>query len=118
MPIFSSQILSGSTGGGAIAVIATASPGTTLHSVATGANIFEDVYLDAYSQATTDRILTTELGGTATTFRSEHLIPAQGGPIRVMAGHRFQSATTLVIRAFATVTGGLLIGGAVNRATP
>ena len=118
MPIYSGTILTGSTNGKAIAVIATTSPGTTVHTVATATGIFEDVYLDVLSQATTDRVLTLENGGTATTFRSEHLIPSQGGPIRVMAGTRYVGATGIIVAAFATATGGLLITGAVNRILP
>ena len=119
MPIHVGTILSGSSNGQLIAVIATTSPGTTLHTVSSATTgVIEDVWMDAYSQATTDRILTLEICGTATTFRTEHLIPAQSGPQRVMAGVRFTSATGLVIKGFATATGGLLVGGAVNRATP
>lgn len=116
MPIMQMLALSGSTNGKAIPIVTTASPGDTLHTVSSSTGgVVEDVYVDILSQATTDRIVTIENGSTATSAHSRFTIPAQMA-MRVLAGTRFTSATGIVLRAFATATGGLVAMGAVNRA--
>jgi len=118
MAIFTAIILSGSTSGKAIPIVSTSSPGDTLHTVSSATTtVIEDVYIDIKSAATTDRTFILENGGTATTNQSRHLIPALSS-VRVAAGDRYQSATGIVIRGFATATGGLVASGAVNRASP
>lgn len=118
MPIMTAIVLSGSTNGKAIPIVSTSSPGDTLHTVSSATtSVVEDVYIDIKSQATTDRVFTLENGGTASTARAEFLVPAQSA-VRVAAGDRYTSATGIIIRGFATATGGLVACGAVNRATP
>jgi hypothetical protein len=115
MPIYTPQILSGSTNGRPIQVNAVTSPGTTIHTVSTATGAVEDVFLDAYNTATTDRLLVVELGSTATTSHLYALIPRQAGPYRMVAGSRLQGATGQSIAAFATATGALIVVGGVNR---
>ncbi len=115
MAVFTKQILSGSSNGRPIEIVATSSPGTTIHTVAaTATNDREMAYLYAMNAAATDMLLSLELGGTATTDLLEITITARDGPILVSPGIAF-TATTSIIRAFATATGGLAVAGYINR---
>lgn len=112
---FSKQTLSGSTSGRPIEVVATASPGTTIHTIgATATSGHDMVYLYAANSAATDALLNLELGATATTDLFEITITARDGPILVCPGIAF-TATDTIIRAYATATGGIGIVGYVNR---
>lgn len=115
MATYTPLILSGSTVGRPIQVNATSSPGTTIHTVSTATGAVEDIFLDAYNTATVDRLLTVELGSTATTSHLYASIPAQGGPYRISAGLRLNGATGVAVSAFATATGAIVIAGGVNR---
>jgi len=62
MATYSKQILTGSTNGRPIEVVATSSPGTTLHTVVASATADKEaLHLYAINSATTDRILSLEL---------------------------------------------------------
>lgn len=112
---FSKQLLSGSTNGRPVEIIATSSPGTTVHTVqATATGAREMAYLWAVCSAATDMLLNLECGGTATTDLLEMSITARDGPILVCPGVAL-TATSSIIRAYATATGGLAIIGYVNR---
>ena len=115
MATFSKQLLSGSTSGRPIEVVSTTSPGTTIHTVgATATSDREMIYLYAVNSAATDMLLSLEMGGTATTDLLEITITARDGPILVSPGVAL-TATTTVIRSFATATGGIALMGYVNR---
>ena len=115
MATYSKQILSGSTSGRPIEVVATSSPGTTIHTVVASATADKEAHhLYAINSATTDRILSLEFGGTSTIDLLEMLITAQDGPILVSPGWPL-TGTDQITRAFATATGGLAMGGFANR---
>src|SRR3990172_2037784 len=106
MAVFTAQLLSGSTNGRPIPVTATASPGTTLHTVATAAGTLDELFIDAYNSATNDRDLVVEFGGTATAEHLWYTIRPHLGPYRIVAGARL-TATGTPVRAFlATATAG------------
>lgn len=115
MATYTPVILSGSTVGRPVQVNATTSPGTTIHTVSTATGTIEDIFLDAFNSYTSDQLLTIELGSTATTSHLYASIPAQGGPYRICAGLRLNGATGVVVSAFATATGRIVIAGGVNR---
>lgn len=115
MAIYSPHVLSGSTNGRPIQVNATSSPGTTIHTVSTATGDVEDLFIDVYNSATTDRTLVVELGSTATTSHLYGLIPAQAGPYRIVSGLRLNGATGIAVAAFATATGAFVIAGGMNR---
>jgi hypothetical protein len=115
MPIYTPNVLSGSTNGRPIQVNATASPGTTIHTVSTATGAVEDIFIDAYNVGSGDKTLTIEFGGTATTNHLYALIPSQAGPYRVVSGLRLNGATGMTIAAFASATGNFVITGGVNR---
>ena len=115
MATFSKQLLSGSTNGRPIEIVATSSVGTTIHTVqATATSAREMAYLYAVNSNTNDMTLSLELGGTATTDLLAITIPDGDGPILVCPGVAF-TGTDAIIRAFATATGGLAVIGYVNR---
>ena len=113
MPAYTKRQLSGSTDGRPIAISGTTSPGTAIHTAATATATFEEVWLWASNTATANRILTLEWGGTATTDLVIDTITAQDGMVQVSAGNLIHNS--LVVRAYATATGGLNIQGFVNR---
>jgi hypothetical protein len=107
--------LSGSTDGRGIKVVATATPGTTVHTAVTGttAGTFDEIWLYAYNSDTTDRQLTIELGGTtAPDDNIKVTIPAQQGRFLVVDGAILQNAT--VVRAFAAAANVVVVTGFVN----
>lgn len=117
--VYSKQLLSGSTNGRMIEVNNTTSPGTTIHTVVATATVArEEVYLYAMNgdTATGGQVLTVEWGGTGTADQIKLTVPSEDGLYQVNPGMAF-TATTSIIRAFATATGMFRIGGWVNRAT-
>ncbi len=116
---YSKQILSGSTNGRMVEVNNTTSPGTTIHTVQATATVArEEVYLYAMNggTATAGHTLTVEWGGTGTADQIKVTIPPEDGLFQINPGMAF-TATTSIIRAFATATGLFRLGGWVNRAT-
>ena len=105
--------LSGSTDGRMIKVVATATPGTLLHTAGavTGDDNYDDILLEAVNSDTTDRKLTIEWGGvTAPDDLIELTIPAEAGLVMVVRGI-LQNA--LIARAFAATANVILIRGQV-----
>src|SRR5438552_5346412 len=100
MPTFDKASLSGSTNGRPIAVAATASPGTTIHTAPalTGDDNYDEVHLVASNVDTVDRQLTLEWGGTTTADQITYIVPAQTSMV-VADGLILQNS--LVIKAFA-----------------
>ena len=121
MATFSKQLLSGSTNGRGISVIATASTGTTIHATGTSATILDEVWLYAVNESTTDRKLTIEYGGTSQSDRIEFTVPAESGLYLIIPGLilRGTGSAATTITAFAAGTGQEInIFGYVNRITP
>jgi len=120
--VYSKQILSGSTNGRMVEVNASASPGTTIHTVqATATTSREEVWMYVVNSATATTAtgthqITVELGGTGTADHLVYSVPAQNGLHLLVPGVTF-TATTSIIRAFGTATGIHHIAGWVNRAT-
>ena len=107
-------ILSGSTNGRQIKVVATGTAGTTIHTA--HATATDEVWLWAVNSDTTDRKLTIEFGGvTAPDDLIEVTIPAEDGYYAVVPG--LPLTNSLVIRAFAASANVIIIHGFVNRIT-
>src|SRR5947207_7934721 len=100
MATYSKVELSGSTDGRPIAVAATASPGTTIHTAGavTGDDNYDEIHLVASNVDTVDRQLTLEWGGTTTADQVIHVIPALTSVV-VADGLILQNS--LVLKAFA-----------------
>ncbi|MEY2855625.1 MAG: hypothetical protein RL030_2757 [Pseudomonadota bacterium] len=110
-------LLSGSTNGRQIKVVATTTPGTTIHTAGAGTGGFDEVWLYATNSDTVSRKLTIEFGGaTSPDDLIEVTIPPESGPFCVVPGIRVTG--TVAIAAFAAAANVVLISGNVNRYTP
>lgn len=111
--------LSGSTDGRGVKVVATATPGTTIHTAVAGttAGTYDEIWLYAFNSDSTDRALTIEFGGT--TVPDDNItvtIPTLGGLILVAPGLILQNAD--VVKAFcAAAANKIVIFGFVNAIT-
>ena len=117
MATFSKEILSGSTDGRLIKVVATATAGTTIHTGSATATTIDELWLYAVNSDSTDHKLTIEWGGvSAPDDLIEQTVTAESGLILVVAGLVIKgNATPLVVRAFAASANVVMIGGYVNR---
>lgn len=114
---FTKQLLSASSNGQMIQVDATASPGTTVHTVqATATTAREMVYVHAVNSATGTRTLTLEIGATGADDQLPVDLQANEGLNLVLPGWPF-TGTGSIVRAHATATGEIRLGGWINRAT-
>lgn len=116
MATYSRQLLSGSTNGKAIKVVATATAGTTIHTAIAGTTAYDELYLWVTNTDTSARTLTIEFGGVTDPdclIVKALSIPASSPPIPILTGQVLQNA--LVVGAFASAANVLLISGYVNR---
>ena len=114
MATYSKQALSAATTGVPIAVVATASTGTTIH--ATGTSAIDEVWLYATNTDTAARTLTIQFGGTATLNQIQQTIPANSGLTLVIPGLILApSGSALTVYAYASVASVVNISGYVNR---
>lgn len=117
MATFSTRILSASTDGRGIAIAATATPGTLLHTATAVVGEQDEVYLWVDNTTLGALTLTVEFGGVTT---ADHLVSALSIPpnsqsILICEGMLLQNG--LVVRAFASAAG-LNIFGRVHRIVP
>ena len=113
MATFSKIPLSGSTNGKGIAVAATATPGTLIHTAVTGTAAYDEVWLYVVNTSASDVKLTLEYGGTATSDLIEYTVTAEDGLAVLVPGLFLNNAQ--VIRAFAATGSVLNIHGYVHR---
>lgn len=118
MATFSKQFLSGSTGGQPVLVAQTATAGTLIHTTGTSSSIFDEIWLYAQNDHTSDLLLTIEFGGTTSpnnlirqtvTTRSGLMLIVPG---LILAG---DGTTGRSIRAFCASANLVHISGFVNR---
>lgn len=102
------------TDGRSVEINAVSSPGTTLHTVGTGTDNWEEIFLQAVNRQATGHILVIEFGGTATTDLIHTNVAPRELPIELIGGMALM-ATTSIVRAYATATGCISIFGHVNR---
>lgn len=116
MATYSKHLLSGSTKGKQIKVVATATAGTLIHAAVASASDLDEIWLYAVNSSTSAVKLTVEWGeATAPDGNIEVTIPAEGGYILVAPGLLLQDS--LEVRAFAGTANVILINGFVNRIT-
>lgn len=108
---FTYALLSGSTSGKLIKVVATATLGTTIHTAVAGTSSMDEIWLDAINTDVVNRKLTIEWGDTTNII--EVTIPAESGLVVVVNGLPLQNS--LVVTAFAAAANVVMIGGHVNR---
>lgn len=117
MATYSKQLLSGSTDGRAIKVVATASSGTTIHTGPTATATLDEVWLYATNTSSSAVTLTIQWGGTTSVDDDIKIpIPAASGLTLVIPGLIIKgNATALVVRAYAATTNVITVSGYVNR---
>lgn len=116
MAVYTRRLLSGSTNGRAIPVAATATPGTAIHTAATGTESFDELYLWATNVTGSDATLTIEWGGV--TSPGDHMvsvitIPARSPPIPIVTGQVLNNG--LLVKAFSGTASAINLTGYVNR---
>jgi hypothetical protein len=112
------RLLSGSTDGKAIKVVATATAGTTIHTAVAGttAGTYDEIWLWAYNGNTADVTLTLEFGGATVPDQNIIInIPFKSGLIPLVPGLILQNS--MVIKAFAATANVITIIGFVNTIT-
>ena len=117
MPI-AKVLLSGSTDGMPIKVVATATTGTTIHATGTSSSIIDEVWLYATNTSTLLVVLTIEFG--STTAPDQNIIvsiPSKSGLSICIAGLTLTGtgAAARTITAFAATANVINIVGYVNR---
>lgn len=119
MATFSKQILSGSTNGTGITVVATATLGTTIHATGISATTLDEIWLYAVNTTATARTLTIEFGGVVTTkdLIQQSIAVTPSGLVLVCAGLilRGTGTTATTVTAFASAASAIEIFGFVNR---
>ena len=114
MATFSKVILSGSTNGRPIKVVATATAGTLIHTA--HASDTDEIYLYACNTQAAAILLTIEFGGVSSPDDLiEFSIPGHSGLYTVCPG--IPLTNSLVVRAFAASANLITIVGFVNRIT-
>ena len=115
MATFTKTLLSGSTNGKAIKVVATATAGTTIHTAVSGTASLDEVWLYAHNSSAATVKLTLEWGeATAPDGNIEINVGAEGtGLVLVSPGILLQNS--LVIKAFAATANVVTLTGYVNR---
>lgn len=109
-------LLSGSDGGRPVKVVATGTPGTTIHTALTGSDGYDEIWLWATNTDSTARALTLEFGGTTAPddlFYDAVTLPADSAGILVVPGLVLNNAKLL--KAFAAAANVVLLTGFVNR---
>jgi len=118
MATYSKQILSGSTQGKAIKVVATASTGTTIHATGTSETTEDEIWLYAYNSSSASVLLTIQFGGTAAVDNDIKLsIPATSGLTLVTPGLILTGTGSVAntVYAYAGTANVITISGYVNR---
>lgn len=112
---FTAQLLSGSTNGKMIKVVATATLGTTIHTAVAGTSSMDEIDLWAVNSSGSDVLLTIEWGGaTSPDCLVPVVVPARDGVYHIIPlGWRLQNG--LAVTAFAATANVIMVGGSVNR---
>lgn len=121
MATFSKQLLSASTDGRAIKVVATAiatSP-TLIHTASSTTTVFDEVWIYAQNNHTADVALRIGFGATTDPDDIiEYTVKTKGGLFLVVPGLILKgNATPLTVRAAAGTTNVISLSGYVNRIT-
>jgi hypothetical protein len=116
MATYAKQLLSGSTNGKGILVVATATAGTTIHTAVSGTSDLDELWVYAVNSSDTDVKLTLEWGeATDPDGNIEQTVPTESGLMLLVPGLLLQNS--LVLKAFAGTTNVIVIHGYANRIT-
>lgn len=121
MASFSKVLLSGSTQGRGISVVATSFAGTLIHATGTSSSIQDEVWLYAVNSWTSDIKLYIQFGGTTSpNDEIEFTVKAENGLYLIVPGLVITGTGSAAntIGAYASGSGYINIFGYVNRITP
>lgn len=116
MAAYTRHILSGSTNGRPIPIVAQATTTsiTTIHTAATGTGGSDEIYLYVANMATAAREVTARIGGTTSDDAVRFSVPSQDGLYLLLPGVSLNNGLILGCQATAT-TGEVKAVGWVNR---
>ena len=116
MATYAKQLLSGSTNGKGILVVATSTAGTTIHTSVSGTSDMDELWIYAVNAHSADIKLTLEWGeATEPTGNIEITVPTEAGLMLLVPGLLLQNS--LVLKAFAGTASEIVIHGYANRIT-
>jgi len=116
MSDISKQKFTNATLGRPILVTTNASPGTAIHTVTTNSSRFDEVWLYAANNGTTNVALTVEFGSNSSADQINASIPFKSGLYLLVPGIPLQGdATPPTVKAYAATTNVISISGWVNR---
>jgi len=118
MATFTKVLLSGSTQGKPVKVVATATTGTTVHATGTSSSVIDEIWLYAYNSSTGPVALTVEYGGTTAPDQNIKIdVPPTSGLTLVVPGLILTGtgAAANTITAFAGTANVVTVSGYVNR---
>ena len=116
MATYTKALLSGSTNGKGIKVVATSTAGTTIHTAVAGTSAWDEIWLYAVNSSDTAVKLTLEWGeATAPDGNIEASIPGETGLFLIVPGLLLNGG--LVVKAFAASANLIIIHGFVNHIT-
>ena len=118
MATYSKQLLSGSTQGQPITVVATASAGTTIHATDISTTTIDEVWLYANNTSTSPVLLTVQFGGTGSVQHAKPItLSPQSGDVLIVAGLPLTGTGSAAntVAAFAATASVITISGYINR---
>jgi hypothetical protein len=118
MATFTKTLLSGSTQGRGIKVVATASTGTTIHATGTSSTIIDETWLYAYNSHTGNVLLTIQYGATTSPDNDIKItLPSQSGLTLIVPGLVLTGSGSVAstVYAYADTANVVTISGYVNR---
>lgn len=116
MATYTKKLLSGSTNGKNVKVVATSSTGTTIHTAVAGTSSLDEIWLWAVNHDTVARLLTIQWGETTDPDgKIEVSLASQGGLALIIPGLLLQNG--LVVYAYAAAANVVMINGFVNEIT-
>lgn len=116
MATYAKQLLTGSTNGKGIKVVATATAGTTIHTAVSGTSDLDELWIYAVNSDSSDVKLTLEWGeATDPDGNIEQTVPAESGLMLLTPGILLQNS--LVLKAFAGTANVIVVHGYCNRIT-
>ena len=114
MATFTKAILSGSTSGKGVVVVATATAGTLIHTAVAGASAIDAIWLYAVNTSTSAVKLTIEYGAApAPDNNIELTVAAESGLVLVSPGLILNGGLT--VKAFAATASVIVLYGYVNK---
>jgi orotidine-5'-phosphate decarboxylase len=116
MADISKQKFTNATLGRPILVTTNASPGTAIHTVTTNSSQFDEVWLYAANNGTTNVALTVEFGSNSSADQINAAIPFKSGLYLLIPGIPLQGNTTAsTVKAYTNTVNVVSISGWVNR---